>query len=66
MQEDIVMNLRRENEYFQKQLDMLRKEANNKIKAVSHSNSRERISPYRHPGLITSNNTSNGGYEPQQ
>ena len=44
---------------------MLRKEAVNKVRAVSHSNSRERISPYRHPGIINSLNASNGGYEPQ-
>jgi hypothetical protein len=46
-----------------KQLDMLRKEAHIKARGVSNSGSRERISPYRHPGLSALSN-SNGNFEP--
>lgn len=41
------MNLRKENEYLIKQLDAFRKEVSIKPRAVSHSGSREAISPYR-------------------
>jgi hypothetical protein len=42
---------------------MLRKEAHIKARGVSNSGSRERISPYRHPGLSALSN-SNGNFEP--
>lgn len=60
-QEEIVLNLRKENEYFQKQLDLLRKEAVIKTRTVSHSGSRERISPYRPQTTLNLTNS----FEPQ-
>lgn len=56
-----MTNLRKENEYFQKQLDMLRKEvACSKSRPVSNSGSRERVSPYRPSGLLN----GTGNFEP--